>query len=67
MKRALVNRLRRELKAHGKTQNELARELGISHAHLSQILNGIGQPSLDLAVALEAKTGIPVREFLKAS
>ena len=67
MKRAHVTRLRRTLKQSGLTQNGLARQLGISHAHLSGILNGFRQPSLELALKLEAKTGIPIGEFLKAS
>ena len=58
-----TKQIRKQLKAEGRSQNQLARDLGISQAHLSQILTGIRSPSLRVASRLEDATGIPAREF----
>ncbi len=55
--------LRSYLTKHRQTQTELAAELGISNAHLSEVLSGHVQPSLTLAVRVENLTGIPARDF----
>ena len=57
-------RVRAWLKERAQTQEWLAGELGISAAHLSQILGGTRTPSLDVAARLETTTGIPMRDFL---
>lgn len=59
-------RVRRLLKG-GKSQNDLAREIGISPAYLSMILAGKRRPSLPLAFKLEEFTGIPAEEFVEAA
>jgi len=46
------------------SQATLARELGITPSHLSQIISGHETPSLRLATRLEHLTGIPAREFV---
>ena len=55
--------IRRQLKAQGKSQNQLARDAEISVSHMSQILAGLRCPSLKVAGRLEDLTGIPAREF----
>ena len=58
-------RIKRGLDRAGKSQNALARELGISHAYMSAIVNGTRRPSLPLAFKLQAATGIPAEEFVE--
>jgi transcriptional regulator with XRE-family HTH domain len=60
-------RIRARLKRQKKSQNQLATELGISKAHLSQILSGKRRPSLPLALLLEEKTGVPARDFAEVA
>lgn len=51
----------------GLTQRQLATEFGIEAAHLSLILSGHRRPSLDVAVRIEALTGIPPRDFAEVA
>lgn len=51
----------------GKSQNAIARELGISHAYLSAIVNCKRRPSLPLAFKLQDVTGIPAQEFAEVA
>lgn len=51
----------------GKSQNDLAREIGITPAYFSMILSGDRRPSLPIAIKLEQFTGIPAEEFAEAS
>lgn len=55
--------LREYLDRTGETQKDLAQRLGISGAALSQILLGKIRPSLDLALRIEALTGVPCRAW----
>lgn len=41
-------------------QYEVAAELQITESYLSQVLSGRRRPGLDIAVRIEAATGIPV-------
>lgn len=50
-----------------KTQEWLADQLGISKSYLSMILAGKRRPSLPLAIALEDKTGVPMRDFAEVA
>lgn len=59
--------LRDYLKRTISTQEALARRLGISQAHLSQIISGARKPSADLLVAMEDETGVPARVILAAA
>lgn len=60
----LQRRVTAVLKRDGISQNQLARELGVSEAYLSMIVRRKRQPSLPVALRLEARTGIPVKAFL---
>lgn len=61
---AIQRRVRAALKARRiKSQNQLARNVGITSSYLSMILTGSRNPSLRLATLLEEHTGIPAREF----
>lgn len=53
-------------KDRAKTQHWLADQLGISDSFMSDLLSGKAAPSLDLAVRIEALTGIPPRELAVA-
>lgn len=44
-------------------QRELAAKLGVSDAYLSQILSGLRRPKLELLMAIEAETGVPVASW----
>jgi transcriptional regulator with XRE-family HTH domain len=50
-----------------KTQAELAELLGVSQAHVSEIMNGKKRPSPELAQSIEKLTGIPLRDLLFSS
>lgn len=41
-------------------QRDLARKLGVSEPYLSQILSGNRRPKLELLIAIEAASGVPV-------
>lgn len=49
------------------SQAKLARELGCSESHLSDVINGKKEPSLKFAARLSAITGgvVPIEAFLK--
>lgn len=50
----------------GLTQEAAARELGLQEPTLSRYERGRRKPTLARAVALSAKTGIPVEKFIVA-
>ncbi len=49
--------VRAKRKALGLTQNELARELGVTHQHVSRIEGGQAVPSLEVLVNLGRRLG----------
>lgn len=51
----------------GKSRADLAQEVGVSDVSIWRIEEGKQTPSLRLAAKLEQITGIPAREFAKAS
>ena len=55
--------VRAAIKAKGKSQNQLARDLGISPAYLSQILSGKRRAPLLVALDIERVTGVSLREL----
>ena len=55
----------RILKERGISQHEFGQELGISQAHVSLILKGRRRLSIDKALVLSDKYGIPVKEFFR--
>lgn len=56
--------LREWLDRSKQNQGELAAALGISDPYLSQILSGLRRPKLELLMAIEAKTGVPVTSWV---
>lgn len=57
-------RLLREWLDRSKQQQRiLAAKLGVSDAYLSQILSGLRRPKLELLMAIEAETGVPVASW----
>ncbi len=58
--------LRRWLAERGLTLAQLAAQMGISPAHLSEIERWTNEPSLALAGRLSRQTGIPVEQFIRA-
>ena len=67
MEKTIRERVRAKLKRQKRNQGDLARKLGISGAQMSRILTGKSVPSLRVAIELQDATGIPAREFAKAS
>jgi DNA-binding XRE family transcriptional regulator len=58
--------IRQALGARGKTQNWLAKEVGIAASTLSDILRGRHQPSLNVAMSIERVTGVPAERFVRS-
>ena len=60
-------RLRNDLKIaislSGKSQRQVAREIGICHTHLSQIVNGKNDPSVTVALLIAQAIGWPPARF----
>jgi transcriptional regulator with XRE-family HTH domain len=52
------------LEQTGKTQRYLATKLGITPAYVSFLVSGDRQPSLDLALRIEALTGVPLESLV---
>jgi len=50
--------VRAKRKALGLTQDELARELGVTHQHISRIEGGQAVPSLDVLLNLSRRLGV---------
>jgi transcriptional regulator with XRE-family HTH domain len=48
------------------TLSALADEVDVSASHLSEIENWNNEPSLDLAARLHTRTGIDMKDFVKA-
>ncbi len=63
-------RLAKYLEQHnGKRRVQIAAELGISEAYLSQLASGVRRPSLTMAFKIEEKTGgaVPARSWETAA
>lgn len=45
-------------------QNELAARLDITDSYLSQVLSGLRRPKLEILVAIERMTGVPVESWV---
>jgi len=59
----LRNNLKYAIKLCGKSQAQIAREVGINRSYLSQILNGQYEPSTSLALLLTQAVGYPPEKF----
>lgn len=57
-------RLKAYLLKRGQTQRAMALQLGITDAHMSDIIHGKETPGLALAVRIEDATGIPTRTWV---
>lgn len=58
-----IHPLRDWLQTHGRTQQWLADELGISLQAVNGYVTGYRQPSLTLAAKIEELTGIPAKDL----
>jgi transcriptional regulator with XRE-family HTH domain len=54
----VASRIRTKRKALSLTQEQLARELGVTHQHVSRIEGGHAVPSLELLVRLSRRLGV---------
>jgi transcriptional regulator with XRE-family HTH domain len=64
MAKRIYPNLKAYLKATGMTQMELAAKLGRSQAYVSKLVRRIQQPSLDEALAIADKIGVPVESLV---
>lgn len=67
MQKTVKQRVRERLKKQARTQGDLAKAIGLSESGLSELLSGKRRMSLDRALALEAETGIPARQFAEVA
>jgi len=67
MARAFLNTFAKCLRAYGGTQQQLAREVGVTPSTLSHVINGNASPSLELCLRLAAVTGISASQILRAA
>jgi transcriptional regulator with XRE-family HTH domain len=63
MRRTALDRLREYREKHYAKGYEMAADLRITEAQLSQLLGGKRRPGLDVAVRIEDATGIPARSW----
>lgn len=54
------------LKATGRTQLDLATELGISIADMSKYVNGQAMPRAERAIYISEVTGVPLEALIRA-
>lgn len=54
------------LTAAGRTQKDLADELGISIAAMSRIARGINLPAADMLIRIHEITGVPFENLVRA-
>lgn len=59
----LKNNLRHAIKLCGKSQAQIAREVGINRSYLSQLINGQYEPSTSLALLLMQAVEYPPEKF----
>lgn len=59
--------LNQEIKNRGLKQGYVADKIGISHAYMSQLVNGNKKVSTDVAVRASIILGVPLDIFLKKS
>jgi transcriptional regulator with XRE-family HTH domain len=60
----IARQVRTRRKALGLTQEELARELGVTHQHVSRIESGQAEPSLNLLVNISRRLGVTTDHLL---
>lgn len=55
------------LRKSGLKQYELAEEVRITAAYLSQVLSGVRRPSLPIAVRIQDRTGVTVESWVETA
>lgn len=64
MKRRVYPNLAQYLANTGQSQQALADQLGVTQSHISRIVNGSAEPSLELALRIADLANIPVESLL---
>ena len=64
MKRRAYSNLSQYFEKTGDTQQAFAERVGVAQSHISRILNGVAEPSLDLALQIADLANIPVESLL---
>ena len=62
-KTVLRNNIKQAIMLSGKSQAQVAREIGISRAYLTQLIKGIYDPSALLAITLMQAINYPMEKF----
>ena len=57
----MIAQVERKIKAANRS--ELAREIGVTRPHVSQVLNGRSVPSLDVAAKIAKRIGVSLDQF----
>lgn len=55
----LKNNLKLAIQMSGKTQVEVSKNIGISKTHLSQIINGVSEPSITIVLLIANRINYP--------
>lgn len=64
MKRRAYSNLSQYFEKTGDTQQSLAERVGVAQSHISRIVNGSAEPSLELALRIAEFANIPVESLL---
>lgn len=67
MKRRAYANLAQYFEKSGDTQQAFADRLGVSQSHISRVMKGLVEPSLDLAVQIAHEANIPVETLVPDS
>ena len=63
-KYVLRNNLKKLIKYSGKTQQEIANEIGINRTYLGQVVSGKSEPTITVAILLANAVGCPSEKIL---
>jgi transcriptional regulator with XRE-family HTH domain len=64
MKRRAYTNLAQYLEKTGQSQQALADQLGVTQSHISRIVNGSAEPSLELALHIAELANVPIESLL---
>lgn len=64
MKRRAYSNLSQYFEKTGETQQAFAERVGVAQPHISRIVNGASEPSLELALRIANEANIPVESLL---
>lgn len=62
-KLVLKNNLKKAVELSGKSQNRIAKEIGINRVYLSQIISGKYEPTITVVLLLARATEYPVEKI----